>query len=230
MTLSQFPRINGGLGQLGVSGRRAAVTPWWLSGGVSAANAIAVYQPIGAASLAASYTNLANPGTFDAAPGVAPTWSAVDGWIFGGSPQRLTTGYTPTVPQAHTALIRFSDVTSVGGRWLFGAQSGGIFGIQPKDDQATPNVAYLSGFFVRVNPQLLSGVLGISGNQGFRNGTAEGTITNAGNVGVPIFLGAVNAGGSPGGYITAKIQAFAIYTPALTAPQVAAISAAMAAL
>ena len=31
------------------------------------------YQPKGAASLAASYFNLANPGTYNAAPGTAPS-------------------------------------------------------------------------------------------------------------------------------------------------------------
>ena len=63
-----------------VLGRGAgAAAQWWLSGGVSAANCVAAYQPIGATSLAASYTNLANPGTYTAAPGVAPTFDAATG-------------------------------------------------------------------------------------------------------------------------------------------------------
>jgi hypothetical protein len=72
----------------------AAAVPWWLAGGVAAANAIAVYQPKGAADLAASYVNLANPGTYDAAPGTAPTFDAATGWTFNGSTQYLTTGVT----------------------------------------------------------------------------------------------------------------------------------------
>lgn len=54
-----------------------AAAPWYLAGG--APTPIAVYQPKGAASLAASYVNLANPGTYDAAADVpgygAPTWT-----------------------------------------------------------------------------------------------------------------------------------------------------------
>lgn len=41
----------------------------------SGATCVAAYDAIGAASLADSYVNEANPGTFDAAPGVAPTWA-----------------------------------------------------------------------------------------------------------------------------------------------------------
>jgi hypothetical protein len=56
-------------------GRRA--TPWWY---VAGQTCVAAYQPIGAPSLAASYVILANPGTYDAAPGVAPTFDAATGW------------------------------------------------------------------------------------------------------------------------------------------------------
>jgi len=43
----------------------SGVEPWWLSGGIAAANCVAAYQPKGAASLEASYVNLANPGTYN---------------------------------------------------------------------------------------------------------------------------------------------------------------------
>lgn len=42
-------RIYGGMGQLGASAKVTAVEPWWLSGGVAAANCVAAYQPKGAA-------------------------------------------------------------------------------------------------------------------------------------------------------------------------------------
>ena len=70
----------------GVTGTPAA--GWWV---VAGKTCVAAYQPIGAASLAASYTNLANPGTYDAAPGVAPTFDAVNGWAF-NTTQYLETG------------------------------------------------------------------------------------------------------------------------------------------
>lgn len=69
-----------------------AAADWWV---VPGKTCVAAYQPIGAASLAASYVNLANPGTYDAAPGVAPTWASATGWTFNGSTQYLTTGITP---------------------------------------------------------------------------------------------------------------------------------------
>ena len=61
---------------------------WWAVPGKAC---VAAYQSIGAASLAASYTNLANPGTYDAAPGGAPTWASATGWTFNGT-QYLETG------------------------------------------------------------------------------------------------------------------------------------------
>ena len=42
--------------------RAAAAVPWYLSGGIAAANCIAAFTPKGAASLAASYDNNAAPG------------------------------------------------------------------------------------------------------------------------------------------------------------------------
>ena len=86
-------------------GQAAAVVPWYLSGGILAANCIAAYQPKGAASLAASYVNLANPGTYDAAPVVAPTWDAVNGWVGDGT-QYLNTGVVPAAN--YSMFVRFS--------------------------------------------------------------------------------------------------------------------------
>lgn len=60
----------------------AAAVPWYLSGGIAAANCIVAYQPKGAASLAASYVNLANPGTYNAEPGSAPSFDTTIGWTF----------------------------------------------------------------------------------------------------------------------------------------------------
>ena len=56
----------------------AAAAGWWV---VVGKTCIAAYQPKGAASLAASYVNLQQPGTYDAAPGVAPTWAAGGGML-----------------------------------------------------------------------------------------------------------------------------------------------------
>lgn len=102
MTLQSFG-LYGQLGQLTIP-RGAAVSNWWLSGGISAGDCIAAYQAKGAASQAASYVNLANPGTYNATPSVIPGWSSADGWQ---SPGALNTGYRPNTGNTFSVLARF---------------------------------------------------------------------------------------------------------------------------
>lgn len=96
---------------------------WWEAGG--APTPVAVYQPKGAASLAASYVNLANPGTYDAAPGIAyPSWSSA-GWATNGVDQYLMTGVVASAN--YTALIKYAGMVDggiiIGARdWNTGAQ------------------------------------------------------------------------------------------------------------
>lgn len=204
---------------------------WWLAGGVSAANCVAAYQPKGALSLATSYVNLANPGTYDAAPGTAPTFAAATGWTFNGSSQYLTTGITPTNNQTWSAIVRCSDVTATTGRWLFGYYEGAgkLFGIIPVHATG-PSVSYLNGGELKVAPSASSGVLAVAGAVGYRDGAAEsGTIPAGSGALAAVFIGA-NNNGAANAWINGKIQAFAIYNAVLTPAQVAAISAAMAAL
>lgn len=105
-------------GQIGAALATAGgAAKWYLAGGVTP---IAAYQPKGSSSLAASYINLISPGTFDAAPGVAPTWDAVNGWTFNGSTQYLTTGIIPTTNQAYSMMVRFQNWSLVSGRVLAG--------------------------------------------------------------------------------------------------------------
>jgi hypothetical protein len=68
-------------------------TPWYLAGGVYAANCVAAYQAKGAADYATSKVNLANPGTHDLTDGVAPAFSDATGWTFDGVTNYLTGDY-----------------------------------------------------------------------------------------------------------------------------------------
>lgn len=207
----------------------AAAVPWWLAGGVAAANAIAVYQPKGAASLAASYVNLANPGTYDAAPGVAPTWAAGVGWTFNGTTQYLTTGVS--LNQTYSMLVRFSGATlaalcSIAGqdgsatsRFRFGPRTTGVF--------------YACGATTStMAPATTSGVIGLSGYQPYRNSATDGAPTSGWvGVGIDTFIGAYNNQGvGAAQFYTGNVAALAIYNTTLTAPQVLAVSTAMAAL
>lgn len=203
----------------------AAASPWWLSGGVSAANAIAVYQPKGAASLAASYSNLANPGTYNAAPGVAPTWAAATGWTFAIA--YLKTGIN--VAASWTAIVRFSDVANGGalfGLYKYSATTGG-YAVFPN---VSGKVYYYNAAELSVAPAATSGVVAIAGSTAYRNGASDGAITAGTFPGLAdLYIGVIYNGGGiqSGTYVDGKIQALAIYNTTLTAPQVAAVSAAM---
>lgn len=206
---------------------------WWLAGG--APTPVAAYQPKGAASLAASYVNLANPGTNDAAPGVAPTFNTAVGWTFNGSTQYLTTGVVPASGWA--AIVRFSNVTSAAGvRALLGEGfTDASLAIFPRWTGGT-GVQYYNGLsagFLNKSPVLLGGVLAVSGNTAYRDGVTEsgtmGAWTGSNTWG--IYIGAYNVNGTtPSGFLACDIQAAAIYPSTLTAGMVAAVSAAMAAL
>lgn len=62
---------------------------WWDEGGISDTVCLAAWQPKNAASLAASYTNLKKPGTYDLTGTTPPTWNASQGWICASSVKRL---------------------------------------------------------------------------------------------------------------------------------------------
>ena len=201
---------------------------WWEAGG--ATGAIAVYQPKGAASLAASYINLANPGTNNAAPGIAPTLG-VNGWTFNGTNQYLTTGITPAV--AWTMLIRFSGAAA--NQQVLAGQFDdlGAFMIALGHVAASGGVLFVNGQATSLAgqlPNLLSGVVGIAGKNGYRNGVFDIAIPGIGGVYSPLAIAARFNNGAIGAYYNGNIQAFVVYNNTLDAAQVAAVSAAMAAL
>lgn len=203
---------------------------WWLAGGAPVP--VAVYQPKGAASLAASYVNLARTdGTYNAAPGVAPTFAAATGWTFDGLTQYLFAGgIVPT--QTYSAIIRFSNLTGTS-TYLFGALRGAS-GFRITANLSNTQVRYVNGTQVGAIPQLLGGVLAIAGVNGYRNGAVDVSTLSASFASMhQIMIGAFNndsASGSPSSFAACKIQAFAIYSSVLTPSQVASVSAAMAAL
>jgi hypothetical protein len=200
---------------------------WWLAGGVNAANAIGVYQPVGALNLANSYINLANPGTFDAAPGVAPTWNKCFGWKGNGSTQYLETGIIPEDGWSMLARVTgLSDSESIVGTATDGQTSffltASIAGI----------MFYGQGVFSISLVRAADAVYGISGQQGYQDGVADGAVIDSW-VGVSvddILLLAHNAGGTPINFADHSIQAVAIYDTTLTLAQIVAITTAMQAL
>lgn len=213
---------------IGAATRRATpVGNWW---DVPGKPPTAAYKPLSAASLAASYVNLANPGTNDAAPGVAPTLDA-SGWVFDGSSQYLTSGIVPT-NQNWTMLVRFTGA-AVGTFWVCGV-----------DDAGGANKFYLSPMFAGntlygnggnvfgVGGGVTNGVIGVAGAQGYYNGAADGAGLGSytGTQANQVFLGALNSGGSVASFYNGKISAMWIGPFALTAGEVASLTTTMAAL
>lgn len=113
---------------IGVSVSRRAVSSgaaadWWDDNG-AISGCVAAYQAKGAASLAASYVNLANPGTYDATvpAGVsAPTWAASTGWGV-DSTHRLTTNVV--AQGTWTIICRIGSYVEANGVGVFGHVSG----------------------------------------------------------------------------------------------------------
>jgi len=173
--------------------------------------------------LAHSYVNLANPGTNDATPGVAPAWAADTGWQFTGT-QYLGTGLTPPNTQTWSLVVRFSDISGTDG-CVVGCRVGvKYFMVQP--NRSDGKVGYWHGTYRLVAPAATSGVFAVAGTQGYRNGAADGGAIGADSSA----LAEVTIGASGSGLllsITGNVQAVAIYSDTLTAAEVAMVTAAM---
>ena len=206
--------------------------PWYLSGGVAAANCLAAYKAIGAADIATSYVNLAKPGTYDLTTSDAPTFAAATGWTFNGTSQFLDTGVVPAT--GYSVQIRFTDCENVTNASMFGqVKTNANFYLVPPGDGGG-NVKYYSGRGVAAAPQMLSGIMGMAGQQGYRNGVPDGAAMASwlDTATLSCYIGAYNTAGGPNWlYVpTSKIQACAIYNTILTDAQMLAVSNAMAAL
>jgi hypothetical protein len=228
-----FKNVPDPIGHLGrgglsvVGGGAAAAVPWYLSGGVLAANCVGAYQAIGAANIGASYSNLANPGTHDLTTTAAPTFAAETGWEFDGATTYLETGIIPLGNQAQSMFCRFSDLS--GNNCVCGLYEGaGKFYLGPN----------VSSHFYLCNgvtesehaPYLTTGVVGFGGLTVYRNGVVDGADLGAESpaYGISINIGRRNkVGGGPDNYTVGKIQAVAIYNVAVTQAQALAISSAM---
>ncbi len=209
----------------------ARISAWYRAGGAPAP--IAAYQPKGAASLAASYINLANPGTNNAAAGVAPTWDAANGWIFNGTSQYLTTGVT-NIPNNQTWSLLCRFVQGSGGSGYYGLcgcvpTGTGGFGFSSGSGRTSVARACSGGVVLFTNfATLTSGVVGIAGGYCFRDGTKGNAILTGGASPFPDAFSIAGVSGAY--YYPGTIQAIALYNATLTDAQMLAVSAAMALL
>lgn len=210
-----LPQLRGGGGE------------WWNNNG-SIPGCIAAYAPKGAVDLASSYINLANPGTYDASAGVAPTWNTTDGWMFNGTTQHLTTGIVATI--AKSMIVRFSNVSSSSPACVCGTATVGLdnrFAIFPV---VGANHAYGYSGLNQTSPNLTQGVMAIAENSCYLNGAGDGVTLGSTIVNTAIFVGGRNAGGAADLLMSGNIQAIAIYGSALTAGEISALTERMNAL
>ena len=223
------------------------LSSWWLAGG--ATGAIGAYQPIGAASFAASKINLAGAGHALVDGTTPPTWAAASGWYAPGYPGR---GYlmTDILPhEGYSMIVAFvtlglGDLRNICGvrSTVQGPPDGwttkNSFHLQAQRSGDTSGVLYASGGQLEVTPKLDAGVLCVAGQSGYRDGVLEeGTIPAWGSgetsIAYPIAIGDKanddHTGDDDGGYgLYGYIRAIAIYNRTLTAAEVAALAAAMA--
>src|SRR4030042_1531730 len=191
------------------------LSEWRLAGGISAANCIAAYQPKGAANLAASYIKLNNPGTYDATPVVAPTWDAVNGWIFNGSTQYMTTGIVPAT--TWSMILKFTDSgVQLDTYW------GAFAGLADRFDFCSRNGAAAHRYNIGDKPlttgaPVVSGTMALASVNCYLNGAADGVIAAGGATTGQLNLGILGAGIA---YFKGYVQAFAVYNITLLSAQI----------
>lgn len=210
---------------------RSAAAIWWDPAGEGLC-IWAAYQPKGAASLAASYTDLSGNGN-DASVGVAPTWDTVNGWMFDGITQYLTTTFVPADDQSQSMIMQVTNCVVSSGTGMLDNTNGNRLSLQPVTGGF--GVQYGNGLnSVVIGPTLAAGNVCVAGASGYRDGAAETAALNppTGPTTLTAYIGATHRLGLVPAivYMSGYIQAFALYDCILTAPQVLAVAAAMAAL
>lgn len=210
-------------------------SPWYLAGGIAPSNVAAVWKPLGAADLAASYLRVAgDQGNANLDPavvggGVAPTFNTASGWTFNGTTQFLRSGVIPTDSSAmlinYASLSYTSDDVLMGQFNDVGGQA--MFLIQTRNN--TMRVYHGALTHVQDNGAVLTeGVYGLSGKKAFRNGVLEGNQIPAGaatGAYREIYLAANNyQNGTMAGAAALAVRHVAIYKVAPTDAQMVAVS------
>jgi len=206
--------------------------PWFLTGGIAAANCIGAYRAKGAVTLAASRNNLASVlPTYDLLDGVAPDFDDTLGWGFTGT-QYLRTGIIPENDHTWSAIVKFSGVTTLNGGSLLGCCNDSpyaLFGIFVEYGGASTK-RFCSGGFADIAGSAAQGVFAVVGTNQYINGGPQGVAftTIAGTFNRELYIGARNYQDSADNKLgSGNIEYVAIYDVVLTGTQINAIIAAM---
>jgi hypothetical protein len=193
----------------------------------------AAYEAKGAASFANSLLDLTSNGNHATDPGGAatPGWDAVNGWDFDGVANYLQTPFIPQNDQSQSVLVQYSNVTNTEG-CLIGSTTAANNWLYLIPTRVTTQHTYANGRILSIAGDKTSGNMGLAGDKGYDDGSQEaGSIPSwLGASSYTTYIGATNQLGVPGNFVAAYIQAVYVYDCVLTATQVAAVAAAMAAL
>lgn len=182
----------------------------------------------GAGNYANSLLGLANGRNLTEVVG-PPLWTDAKGWYsflaLGG--RALNTAFVPASDQSQSMIIQYDNNLAINTILCGMYQSGRLFELRCA---YLAKVYYSNGGSVSIAPTH-HGNLCVAGNQGYRDGVADGgAIGGYGSAPtLSVYIGAANGSGV---YLSSNVDvwAFALYDCVLTAPQVAAVAAAMAAL
>jgi hypothetical protein len=204
-------------------------TPWYLSGGLTVSDCVAAYQPKEASSEESSYINLVNPGTYNAAPGVAPTWNS-GGWLFNGTTQYLKTGVKPN--GNYSMIARVSSSASNSFAFTAGATNESDYFVMGTQAYYPRTCFNWGNSNWKIFGTACNGVVALTPESGGTIYTASGSYSagatwSGGALDFDIWIGGCDDWntlyGAWGGYV----QAFAIYNISLSESQVNAITTAL---
>lgn len=192
---------------------------WWDYG-----TCIGAWAAKGAASLAASYTDLSGTGN-DLTLGVVPSWNVTNGWVFAGAAPYLKTGIVATASSGWSYAVRLSNFTT-----------GNAFGFYT-DGTNQVRIAYSGAKFfagngggVTTGTAIAAGVATIASTDIYFEGADIDNIPSGASGTGEVYIGCVNAGGSPNYYGALYVQALAIYSTTLSSSDVSDLTDAMNAL
>lgn len=229
------PRANWWRKQLGVDyysgsgGETPAYTNWWQGIGdvVPLSTGYTIYDPLTAADLAASYVNLANPGTRNAtAPTAAPAHAQGTGWTFtAASSQYLNTN--TALANLQTVIIWVEDASGIYAIGSF-VSSGGVRETNIRPVNASNTTFRRSATNITVPGATRGGILATAGTDAYKNGIDIGNFPAwSGASGLSYFIGCLNTDGVAANFYGGRVLRVAIYNIVLTADQIDAVVRAM---
>lgn len=199
--------------------------PWYMA---ATASPIAAWQGKGAASKAASLVNLVNPGTYNLIEVNTMGFADATGWEGSGTAY-FRTGIVPAV--TYTVALRVAGIDNAF-EGLIGAQDGtGSFYIRLTGGGSVHfGVGAAGGNYISAYNTNMT--LVFTNTRYNINGTAGALVSGTGNPGIEMHIGAYNVNGTPTYPIDATdfIIGAAVWNSSLTAEQMEAVRAALAAI